>query len=296
MFFTECERLAKQYPDLASAIQKIDAQFRQMRTAEVIRVGELASFLGLDPNQANAVLEGLTESGLLREEEMVECPGCEMAVLRSDYEKSLEEDDEYRCTNCDHLLKDGEVRAVSTYRRGDKWPELPPIAAQHERPETSGETAFRPILCLDEIKDGETNKRLLARIVGSGRFEGVNKKLGSRELFFICLLFKSKRTHDVDGESVTVVTADEATEEFLTWSKAGYLRFAGQDLDKPANRVQKMWHGFVRQIEKEKNLKRLFTDACRDQNGQRLYGLRLRPNEMQILVSNIPCLFEKASR
>jgi hypothetical protein len=128
MFFTECARLAERHPDLALAVEKIDAQLRQMRTAEVIRAGDLASFLRLDQNQANAVLEGLAEVGLLRPEEMVECPDpdCGMAVLRSDYEEMLEEEGEYRCTSCDGLWNDGNVHAITTYRRGDKWPELPP--------------------------------------------------------------------------------------------------------------------------------------------------------------------------
>jgi hypothetical protein len=56
-----------------------------------------------------------------------------------------------------------------------------------------------------------------------------------------------------------------------------------------------MWGEFVRQIEKEKNLKKLFTNAHKDLNGQRLYALRLRPNEKQILVSSIPALFQKAT-
>lgn len=129
MFFTECARLAEQHPDLASAAEKIDAQLRQMRTAEVIRAGDLASFLGLDQNQASAVLEGLAEVGFLRPEEMVECVHCGMAVLRSDYDEALEEDDEYRCTSCDRPWEDGKVHAITTYRRGDKWPELPPEAA-----------------------------------------------------------------------------------------------------------------------------------------------------------------------
>ncbi len=129
MFFTECARIAERHPDLASAAEKIDAQLRQMRTAEVIRVGDLASFLKLDPNQAGAVLEGLAEVGFLRPEEMVECVHCGMAVLRSDYDEALEEDDEYRCTSCDRPWEDGKVRAITTYRRGDKWPELPPEPA-----------------------------------------------------------------------------------------------------------------------------------------------------------------------
>ena len=53
-----------------------------------------------------------------------------------------------------------------------------------------------------------------------------------------------------------------------------------------------MWGEFVRQMEKERNLKKLFTSAHKDLKGQKLYGLRLRPNEKQILVSNIPALFQ----
>ncbi|MBI2192067.1 MAG: hypothetical protein HYU36_08790 [Planctomycetes bacterium] len=126
MFFTECARLAERHPNLAAAVEKIDAQLRQMRTAEIIRVGDLASFLRLDQNQASAVLEGLAEAGFLCPEEMVECIHCGMAVLRSDYDEALEEEDEYRCTSCDRRWEDRKVRAVTTYRRGDKWPELPP--------------------------------------------------------------------------------------------------------------------------------------------------------------------------
>ena len=61
----------------------------------------LASFLGADPNQVTSVLEMLAHEKLLCSEEMVECPHCDMAVLRSDYESALEEDGEYACTSCD---------------------------------------------------------------------------------------------------------------------------------------------------------------------------------------------------
>lgn len=131
--------------------------------------------------------------------------------------------------------------------------------------------------------------------MGNGRFDGVNKKIGSRELFFIYLLFTSKRFHEVAGERMTVITEEEAAQELLKWRDNGYLQFSGKDEDKPAYRVQKMWGEFVRQIEKEKNLKKLFTNDHKDSNGQRLYGLRLRPNEKQIIVSGIPALFQKTT-
>ena len=166
---------------------------------------------------------------------------------------------------------------------------------EYKRPATYEEARARPVLSLDDIKDGETNRGLLARIVGSERFDGVNKKLGSRELFFIYLLFKSTRSHDVAGERLTVITEAEAVQALLQWRDNGYLRFSGKDEEKPAYRVQKMWGEFVRQMEKERHLKTLFTNAHKDLNGQKLYGLRLRPNDTQILVSHIPALFQKAT-
>lgn len=54
---------------------------------------------------------------------------------------------------------------------------------------------------------------------------------------------------------MTVITEEEAAQELLKWRDNGYLQFSGKDEDKPAYRVQKMWGEFVRQIEKEKNLK-----------------------------------------
>jgi hypothetical protein len=45
---------------------------------------------------------------------------------------------------------------------------------EYRRPATFAEAPSRPLLVLDEIKDGENKTRFLARIVGSGPFEGVN--------------------------------------------------------------------------------------------------------------------------
>ena len=95
------------------------------------------------------------------------------------------------------------------------------------------------------------------------------------------------------GERITVVTEEEASQQLLKWRDDGYLKFSGKDQDKPAYRVQKMWGEFVRQIEKEINLKNLFTNAHKGMDGQRLYGIRLRPSEKQITVTSIPALFKK---
>ena len=106
------------------------------------------------------------------------------------------------------------------------------------------------------------------------------------------MLFGSTRTHNFAGELITVVPEGDISQELLKWSEARHLRFAGPDRDKPAHRVAKMWREFVQQMGKERKLKDLFTDAHRSGAGERLYALRLRPAETQILVASIPALFQ----
>jgi hypothetical protein len=166
---------------------------------------------------------------------------------------------------------------------------------EYRRPATFAEAPSRPLLVLDEIKDGENKTRFLARIVGSGPFEGVNKKIGARQLFFLWLLFRSTRTHEFAGERLTVVTEEEASQELLKWSSDGYLRLGGPDKNEPAYRILKMWGEFVRQIEQVEKLKKLFTNMHRTVDGQRLYAIRLRPNESQIAVTSISALFRKST-
>ena len=124
MYFTECARLAEHHPDLAGVIEKVDAQLRDMGTAPVIRTDDLASFLEADPNQVTSVLDLLAQAKVLRKEEMVECPHCDMAALRSEYEDALEEDDEYACTSCDEPMPRTEARAITTYRRDEQWKDV----------------------------------------------------------------------------------------------------------------------------------------------------------------------------
>lgn len=131
MSFTECARLAEKHPDLAGAVQKITAQLQELGTAGTIRPDDLASFLELDRNQVSAVMSKLAESGLLRAEVMLECVHCDMAVLRSDYNAVIADDGEYSCTDCDQPLQERDLRPITTYRRGQKWPD------NSARPKTS---------------------------------------------------------------------------------------------------------------------------------------------------------------
>lgn len=165
------------------------------------------------------------------------------------------------------------------------------LPAEYKRPAAFADEIIAPVLVLDEIKDGETARGLLARVVGRERFEGVNKKIGSRELFFVALLFGSERTHNRAGILITVIAEGEVSRQLMEWSSAGYLQFGGGD--KPAHRVQKMWGEFVRQMDRERHLKGLFIDVDRRVAGERLYGINLRPREKQILVPSVPALFRK---
>jgi transcription initiation factor IIE alpha subunit len=124
MFFTECARLAEQHPDLASVFERLDSQLRAMGTAEVIRPDDLASFLNIDPNQMRSALVMFAQEGVLHRVEMIECPYCQMAALRSEYQEALDEDDEYRCTSCDRRLTEKTIHIITTYRRGEKWQEV----------------------------------------------------------------------------------------------------------------------------------------------------------------------------
>lgn len=124
MSFTESVPLAERNPDLASAAERVIAKLRELGTPETIRAGDMASFLELDPNQVAAVLEDLAATGFLCAEKMVECSHCGVLALQSDYDEAYEEDSEYRCTCCDRPLGAGTILAVTTYRCGEKWPEI----------------------------------------------------------------------------------------------------------------------------------------------------------------------------
>lgn len=124
MFFRECARLAKQYPDLATVFQRVDSRLREMGAAAVIRPEDLASFLRIDLNQIRTALDLLTQNSVLRRVEMIECVECGMAAPRSDYLRSMDEDDEYRCTSCDRALTDRTVQIITAYEPGDEWPDV----------------------------------------------------------------------------------------------------------------------------------------------------------------------------
>jgi len=145
MYFTECARLAERHPDLAGVIERIDAQLQDMGTAKVMRAEDFASFLDVDPNQVTSVFDLLAQDRLLLREEMIECPYCRMAVLRSEYDDTAEEEGEYRCSDCDQPLSRKEARTITTYRHGERWQQAERISATAEASEADEKSSSFPV-------------------------------------------------------------------------------------------------------------------------------------------------------
>jgi len=150
MFFTECARLAERHPDLAGVFERLDSQFKAMGAAEVIRSDDLASFLNMDPNQVRSALDMLTHERVLLRVEMIECRFCQMAALRSLYEQALDEDNEYRCTSCDHRLTHKTIQIITVYRCGEKWPEVSNLGDGSENPGLRESASDTSNITLDE--------------------------------------------------------------------------------------------------------------------------------------------------
>ncbi len=154
----------------------------------------------------------------------------------------------------------------------------------------AGSSSFK--LALRKIEEGRNNWGYVARLIGTDRFDVVNRKIGAREFFFLSLLFESKFKHE-DGRGImTAISEEKAVEALKEWSEKGYLRFSGIDQANPTHRVQKMWHEFVRQMGKEKNLIGMFT-VVKDCNGQKLFAVRLRPDEIANYVPSTSALVAK---
>jgi hypothetical protein len=193
------------------------------------------------------------------------------------------------------LHEEGFIRLRFLGRPGGGWRfELKPKAFDH--PESSEPTGLTPVLILQDIREGRRYPNRLARLEGRGRLEGVYHDIGSRELFFLFLLFQSTSKHGVPGEPVTVVTDDDASDRLLEWSSSGFLKFEGKDRGNPKYRVRTMWGEFVRQMEKEKKLKGIFDGTLTDGPGIKLYGLRLAPDETQILIQDISAILRLGHR
>ena len=148
MFFTESAHIAEQHPDLARTFELLDSQLSKLGPGDVIRPGDLASFLRIDLNQIRSALELFATAGVLSRAEMIECSYCHMAAPHSDYQGALDEEDEYRCTSCDRPLTDRTKRIITAYQRGENWPEVL-VSNLEGAPHVSSSGSTGPVL--DEL-------------------------------------------------------------------------------------------------------------------------------------------------
>ncbi len=151
-----------------------------------------------------------------------------------------------------------------------------------------------PLLILRTIEDGRQRGTFVARLVGSGPFQGIDKKIGIRQLFFLYLLFESEEERRISGTERIVIRERRAVDELLTWSQSGYIKLQGADRDRPAHRVAKMWREFTRQIDRSSQVRGLFERIGRsNQDEEILYTMKLRAVQTQILIPSIPALLQK---
>lgn len=155
-------------------------------------------------------------------------------------------------------------------------------------------TAIPPVLVLRDLPEIERNKNAVARLCGFGPFNGVKKNLGSRELFFLQLLFESRETQQDGDISTTVVSKAIATESFTKWVDAGHLKFTGRDQARPDYRVQKMWVAFVQNMKRVKKLETLFTRL--EDEEVAYYCMNLDWRFTQNLIVSLQSLFRQSDR
>jgi hypothetical protein len=209
------------------------------------------------------------------------------------------------------LTEDGYIRRWLLGRPGRGWaftlrreafdyfesPERPPGEDSKARSSSITESVDpilpSSMLILDEIRDGRIHEKLLARIIGTGRFDGVDHKIGRRQLFFSSLLFQSTRTHKVVEDLVTVVTEDYLTEKLQQWVESDFLEFNPMLGEMPKHRLEKMWREFVGQMDKDVGLKGIFVAKLPKEKGHKLFGLCLLPKETQIRVPDIGALLKR---
>jgi hypothetical protein len=162
-------------------------------------------------------------------------------------------------------------------------------------PSTTEQTPTSSMLILDEIKESEARQGCVARIVGGGRFNGLDRRIGPSQLLFIWSLSRSDRTHWLDGEQITVVTKDDVVRNYKKWCKTGALTFTTRNEEKHEHRVQKLWGPFFRDMQEDEHLKDLFVDKLTDEKGHKLFGLRLPPGQTQIRIPDIGALLKRES-
>ena len=149
------------------------------------------------------------------------------------------------------------------------------------------------MLILDDIDERDTRQGCVARIIGTGRFDGVDILIGPAQLLFVWMLSRSDRVLNHEGEQMTVVTKQDVTREFRKWIKTGCLEFNPTTDETPRQRVQKLWGKSMERLRENPRLKGIFADGLADESGEKVFALRLLPAQAQIRISDIGSILKR---
>ncbi len=156
MYFNECARFAADEPDLREVIERLDAQLARLGSG-VLRPADLADVVGETPYRVGAVLDGLAGTGLLRREEMLECPSCQTLTPLATHRQRIDGDDESRCSSCDADLTGSRVQRRAVYRT--TW-DAPKVLPRPVRPQTPGAATLPSVLFIAGDRGGPQQQQL----------------------------------------------------------------------------------------------------------------------------------------
>ncbi len=118
MFYQECEDLANNHYDLKDVIKKIDAKLHSDRSSGILKPDIIASLINENPDEVSGIFQQLHEKGLLNQKKYIECPDpqCKNLMKTEDYDKAIENEDSFECTQCQKDLIENPPNIVEKYR------------------------------------------------------------------------------------------------------------------------------------------------------------------------------------
>lgn len=115
MYFSECERLAIEQPDLVLLITRLDALLERSG-AGALRPADVSEIIREDFRRVEAVMSRLADDGALRREKMLECPECQTLTPVELHERLVSEEEESLCSGCGYDLKRPDCRRLTVFR------------------------------------------------------------------------------------------------------------------------------------------------------------------------------------
>jgi len=100
---------------LLQLVEQIDQRLAGIYSPAPLRLHDLACAIGADENQLASVFEILTQKGVVRDEEMVECEQCQNLMPVVAFRQAIQDEDLLECTGC-HRIFSRRSRSTTIYR------------------------------------------------------------------------------------------------------------------------------------------------------------------------------------